>query len=61
MVLYNGQNPNNKAIGSVIISNLRARLDAFIVTGIILKVPGVRRIIREMCRLVRDQVDSVTI
>jgi NAD-dependent histone deacetylase SIR2 len=35
-------------------SNLKARLDAFIIAGIILKVPGVRRIIREMCRLVRD-------
>ena len=54
MVLYNRQNPNNKAIGSVIISDLRVRLDAFIITGIILKVLGARRIIREMCRLVRD-------
>ena len=54
MVLYNRQNPNNKAIRSIIMSNLKARLDTFIVTSIILKVLGARRIIREICRLVRD-------
>jgi len=43
------------------VSNLRVRLDAFIVTSITLKVLGVRRIIREIYRLVRDQVGSVTI
>ncbi|XTI96194.1 DHS-like NAD/FAD-binding domain-containing protein [Cenococcum geophilum] len=59
MVLYNRQNPDNKAIKSVIMSNLRARLDAFIVAGTILKVLGARRIVREMCRLVRDQVGEV--
>lgn len=61
MVLYNGQNPDDEAIGSVIMSDLRARPDAFIVAGTTLKVPGARRIVREMCRLVRDQVDGVTI
>jgi hypothetical protein len=35
-------------------SNLKARLDAFIVASIILKVLGTRRIVREMYRLVRD-------
>jgi hypothetical protein len=42
-------------------SDLRARLDAFIVTSIILKVLGIRRIVREIYRLVRDQVGSITI
>ncbi|XTI93115.1 DHS-like NAD/FAD-binding domain-containing protein [Cenococcum geophilum] len=54
-------NPNDEVIGSVIVSNLRVRLDAFIVTSITLKVLGARRIVREMCRLVRDQVGGVTI
>ena len=54
MVLYNGQNPDNKAIGSVIISDLRVRLDAIIITSIMLRVLGVRRIVKEICRLVRD-------
>jgi len=35
-------------------SNLKARLDTFIIASIILKVLGVRRIVREICRLVRD-------
>ncbi|XTI94610.1 DHS-like NAD/FAD-binding domain-containing protein [Cenococcum geophilum] len=58
IVLYNGQNPNNKVIGSVIMSNLRVRPDAFIIAGIILKVLGARRIIREIYRLVRDQISK---
>ena len=61
MVLYNRQNPNDKAIRSIIISNLRVRLDAIIITNIILRVLGTRRIIKEICRLVRDQVDGITI
>jgi hypothetical protein len=35
-------------------SNLKVRPDAFIIAGIILKVLGIRRIIREIYRLVRD-------
>jgi hypothetical protein len=35
-------------------SDLRVRLDTFIITSIILKVLGVRRIVREIYRLVRD-------
>jgi hypothetical protein len=35
-------------------SNLRARPDTFIITSIILKVLGAKRIIREIYRLVRD-------
>ena len=35
-------------------SNLRVRPDTFIITSIILKVLGIRRIVREIYRLVRD-------
>jgi hypothetical protein len=35
-------------------SDLKVRLDTFIVAGIILKVLGARRIVREIYRLVRD-------
>ena len=35
-------------------SNLRVRLDTFIIASTILKVLGVRRIVREIYRLVRD-------
>ena len=54
IVLYNRQNPNNKAIGSVIMSDLKARLDIIIITGTMLKVSGAKKIIREIYRLIRN-------
>lgn len=61
MVLYNEHNPDDEAIGSVTRMDLRTRPDAVIVAGTTLKVPGVRRITREMCGVVRDRRDGVTI
>ncbi|KAF1984808.1 DHS-like NAD/FAD-binding domain-containing protein [Aulographum hederae CBS 113979] len=61
MVLYNEHNPDDEAIGSVTTADLRTRPDAVIVAGTTLKVPGVRRIVREMCGVVRDRKDGVTV
>ncbi|KAF2842251.1 DHS-like NAD/FAD-binding domain-containing protein [Patellaria atrata CBS 101060] len=61
MVLYNEHNPDGEAIGSVTASDLRRRPDAVIVVGTTLKVPGVRRIAREMCNIVRDSRDGLSI
>lgn len=61
MVLYNEHNPDDEAIGSVTRMDLRTRPDAVIVAGTTLKVPGVRRITREMCGIVRDRRDGVTV
>ncbi|KIW06623.1 uncharacterized protein PV09_02335 [Verruconis gallopava] len=61
MVLYNEHNPDDEAIGSVVKADLRTRPDALIVVGTTLKVPGVRRIVKEMCGIVRDRKDGVTI
>lgn len=61
MVLYNEHNPDDEAIGSCVSADLRTRPDAVIVAGTTLKVPGVRRITREMCATVRDRRDGVTI
>lgn len=61
MVLYNEHNPDDEAIGSVCRDDLRKRPDAVIVVGTTLKVPGVRRIVREMCATVRDRRDGVAI
>jgi NAD-dependent histone deacetylase SIR2 len=61
MVLYNEHNPDDEAIGSVVKSDLKTRPDALIVVGTTLKVPGVKRIVREMCGVVRDRRDGVTI
>ena len=61
MVLYHEHNPDDVAIGAVTRDDLRRRPDAIIVAGTTLKVPGVRRIVREMCGVVRDRRGGVAI
>ncbi|KAI9711616.1 MAG: hypothetical protein M1812_007139 [Candelaria pacifica] len=61
MVLYNEHNPDDEAIGAVTTADLRSRPDAIIVVGTSLKIPGVRRIVREMCGVVRGRRDGVAI
>jgi len=61
MVLYNEHNPDDEAIGSVVKADLRTRPDALIVVGTTLKVPGVKRIVKEMCGVVRGRRDGATI
>jgi NAD-dependent histone deacetylase SIR2 len=61
MVLYNERNPDDEAIGSCASYDMRMRPDAVVVAGTTLKVPGVRRIVREMCNIVRDRRDGVTV
>lgn len=61
MVLYNEHNPDDVAIGKVTQEDLRKRPDAVIVAGTTLKVPGVKRIVREMCGVVKDRRGGVTI
>ncbi|KAL8859398.1 MAG: hypothetical protein Q9178_004076 [Gyalolechia marmorata] len=61
IVLYNEANPDDEAIGAVVSSDLRARPDAVIVVGTSMKIPGVRRIVREMCGVVRARRDGLAI
>ncbi|KAJ4296832.1 hypothetical protein N0V90_006880 [Kalmusia sp. IMI 367209] len=61
MVLYNEYNPDEEAIGLCSTADLRTRPDAVIVVGTTLKVPGAKRIVREMCNTVRDRKDGITI
>ena len=42
-------------------SNLKAKPDAIIIASTTLKVLGAKRIVREIYRLVKNQVDGVTI
>ncbi|KAI9670642.1 MAG: hypothetical protein M1831_005862 [Alyxoria varia] len=60
MVLYNEHNPDDEAIGAVAKTDMRTRPDAVLVVGTSLKVPGVRRIVKEMCGIVRDRRDGLT-
>ncbi|KAK9467589.1 DHS-like NAD/FAD-binding domain-containing protein [Lipomyces arxii] len=52
VVLYNEFNPDGEAIGKVTASDLKSRPDALLVVGTSLKVPGVRRIVKEMAQSV---------
>jgi NAD+-dependent protein deacetylase SIR2 len=60
MVLYNEYNPDEDAIGKVSQADLRRVPDAVIVVGTSLKVPGVRRIVRELCLATRSKRDGIT-
>ncbi|KAI6785594.1 NAD-dependent protein deacetylase-like protein [Emericellopsis cladophorae] len=59
-VLYNEHNPDADAIGAVTEADLKARPDAVIVVGTSLKVPGTRRIVKEMCLTARGRRDGFT-
>ncbi|KAI9783903.1 MAG: hypothetical protein M1816_001112 [Peltula sp. TS41687] len=61
IVLYNEYNPDEDAIGAVAKVDLRSRPDAVIVVGTSLKVRGVRRIVREMCGVVRGRKDGYAV
>ena len=58
MVLYNEHNPDDDAIGAVSAADLRARPDAVIVVGTSLEIPGVKRMVRELCKVVRGRKDG---
>lgn len=60
IVLYNEHNPDEDAIGAVVTSDLRSRPDAVIVVGTSLKIPGVRRIVKEMCGVTRGRKNGIT-
>lgn len=61
IVLYNEQNPDESAIGAVSAADMRTRPDAIVVVGTSMKIPGVRRIVSEMCKIVRDRREGTTI
>jgi NAD-dependent histone deacetylase SIR2 len=60
MVLYNEFNPDEEAIGAVSTADLRSRPDAIIVVGTSLKVPGIRRLAKEMCAVTRGRRGGFT-
>ena len=58
MVLYNEHNPDAEAIGTIMTADLRARPDALIVVGTSMEIPGVQRMVREMCAVIRGRRDG---
>ncbi|CAK7213889.1 hypothetical protein SBRCBS47491_001959 [Sporothrix bragantina] len=60
IVLYNEYNPDEEAIGMVSKADLRRGADAVIVVGTSLKIPGVRRLVKELCHTTRSRRDGFT-
>ncbi|KAK1769513.1 DHS-like NAD/FAD-binding domain-containing protein [Phialemonium atrogriseum] len=60
IVLYNEYNPDEEAIGNVSQADLRKVPDAVIVVGTSLKIPGVRRLVKELCQVTRSRRDGFT-
>lgn len=59
-VLYNEFNPDGEAIGNVCSADLKTRPDAVLVVGTSLKVPGTRRLVKELCQVTRGRRDGFT-
>jgi NAD+-dependent protein deacetylase SIR2 len=59
-VLYNEYNPDEEAIGNVCKADVKARPDAVIVVGTSLKVPGTRRLVKELCQVTRSRRGGFT-
>ena len=60
MVLYNEHNPDDEAIGAVCAADLKKGPDAVIVVGTSLKVPGIRRLTKELLSVTRDRRGGFT-
>lgn len=60
IVLYNEHNPDEEAITSVMNADIRSRPRVLIVAGTSLKIPGVRRLVKSLCTVIRSRKDGVT-
>lgn len=60
IVLYNEHNPDEEAIASVMNADIKSRPRVLIVAGTSLKIPGVRRLVKSMCAMIRSRKDGVT-
>ncbi|KAJ1850501.1 NAD-dependent deacetylase hst3, partial [Coemansia sp. RSA 2703] len=54
IVLYNETHPQSEIIGALSEYDLKRRPDLLIVIGTSLKIPGIKRMVKEMSRCVRD-------
>ncbi|EPY51772.1 Sir2 family histone deacetylase Hst4 [Schizosaccharomyces cryophilus OY26] len=59
IVLYNEGHPDSDAIGAVCSQDLKSRPDCLVIAGTSCKIPGVKRIIKEMSNCVHRQKGSV--
>lgn len=61
IVLYNEHNPDEDAIGQVSVSDIKSSPDAVIVVGTTLKIPGVRRMVKQLCSKARGKRNGLAV
>ncbi|KAK9425029.1 putative Deacetylase sirtuin-type domain-containing protein [Seiridium unicorne] len=61
MVLYNEHNPDQDAITKVIKADTKTRPDAVVVVGTSMKIPGVRKLVQDLCYYTRLRRDGLTV
>jgi NAD-dependent histone deacetylase SIR2 len=54
IVLYNEFHPDGEIIGTITEKDLKSKPDCLIITGTTLKIPGVRRLVKEMAKTVHS-------
>lgn len=54
IVLYNEFHPDGEIIGTITEKDLKNKPDCLIITGTTLKIPGVRRLVKEMAKVVHS-------
>ena len=59
IVLYNEHNPDEEAIAAVMNADIKSRPDTVIVVGTSLKIPGVRRLVKSLCKVVRGKPKGI--
>jgi hypothetical protein len=60
VVLYHGPSPDAEAIGKVSQADLRSVPDIVIVVGTSLTIPGVKKLVRELCQVTRSKKHGLT-
>ncbi|XBW36371.1 hypothetical protein QEN19_001950 [Hanseniaspora menglaensis] len=58
IILYNEEHPESEGIGRVVESDILSSCDLLIVCGTTLKIPGVKRIVREFSRSIQSKKEE---
>ncbi len=61
IVLYGETNPDEEVIGETVEADLQKPIDAVLVVGTTLKVPGMKRLVTEFSRAAKAQTASTVI
>ena len=61
IALYNEEVADSEAIGAIMKADLRTRPDAVVVVGTSLRIPGVKKFVRDMCTVVQKRRGGLTV